>query len=235
MSNADPRTALLGLVARLPKTPKGRRSPVVIAILPLLADARIHPSVRIAATAGVLRVIPDRPKPVARVVRALTVGLSPRRALERMRQLQNRLARSVALDALIETRERRIMRSCPRCAVRLSRPEMIKHLWHEHGLTLQRGKTASPEVNLVELKDVFAKSGDVAVLDRLAETIRSEGLREWIAAEPAPEEVGPLLARAGEHGAGLCPRCFAEIPIPVPPLPPSLELTRGACREMDSP
>src|SRR5438094_667816 len=133
MPDPDPSAALVALVARLSAAPKGRRLPVIFAILPLLADARIpHPG-RVAVAARVLLVIPDRPRPVARIARALTVGLPPSRALARLREVQNELVRSNSLDELIEAREKRVRLACPRCGVRLPRVEMAKHLWHEHG------------------------------------------------------------------------------------------------------
>lgn len=41
------------------------------------------------------------------------------------------------------------------------------------------------------------------------------------------EELAPLLAVATEHGAGLCPACFAELPAAVTPLPLPLDLANG--------
>lgn len=44
---------------------------------------------------------------------------------------------------------------------------------------------------------------------------------------PTAEELAPLLARAGERGAGLCPVCFAETPASYPTFPPPLAVGHG--------
>jgi hypothetical protein len=228
MPDPDPRAALVALVARLSAALRGRRAPIVLELLPLLADARVPPQERVAAAARVLRIIPDRPRPVLRVARALTVGLPPSRALERLRQLQNELPTSRALDALIEARERRVKMACPRCRVRLPRVEMVKHLWHEHGLSLEKRKTRDAGKRLAVLHARHTATGDTAALDRVAELAGAVGLRKWVAAGDTPaEEVAPLLGAAEECGAGLCPACFAEVPAAVTPLPPPLTLAKG--------
>src|SRR5438309_1938039 len=82
----------------------------------------------------------------------------------------------------------------------LPRAEMVKHLWHAHGLVLDGEK--------------------VHGLGRVTDPAE---LRARVAAsDPPAEDVAPLRAAAEEHGAGLCPGCFAELPVPVEPLPPPL-------------
>src|SRR5262245_15097722 len=225
---SDPRQSLSALVARLAAAPQAARPPLVAAVLPLLSDADIPVPVRVAAAARVLRFIPDRRGPVRRVTRALTAGLSPGRGLARLRQLQNQVEKCDALDALIEARERRVKLACPRCRVRLPRVEMVKHLWHEHALTLERGKTRTWQRVVEDLQAKHATSGDPEPLDRVAALAGVAGLRRWIAGdEPPAEQVAPLLEAAAEHGAGLCPGCFAELPAAVTPLPAPLVLERG--------
>jgi predicted RNA-binding Zn-ribbon protein involved in translation (DUF1610 family) len=224
----DPRQALGALVARIAAVPRSARAGVVQQLLPLLADARLPPPVRVAAAARVLKFVPDRAVPVRRVTRALTVGLSPSRALDRLRQLQNQIEKCAALDAIIDRREKRVKLACPRCRVRLPRVEMIKHLWHEHGLTLDRGKTRTPERVVEELREAHAATGDPGPLDRVVALGGTAGLRKWLAGEEPPaEEVAPLLTAADERGAGLCPACFAELPTAVTPLPEPLTLANG--------
>src|SRR5262245_37967428 len=137
----DLRETLLNLLGRLAAAPPGARLPLVGELLPLLADADIPVPVRVSSAARALQLLPDRRSPVRRVTRALTAGLSPSRGLDRLRQLQNQVEKCESLDALIERRERRVKLACPRCRVRLTSVEMVKHLWHEHGLTLERGRT----------------------------------------------------------------------------------------------
>jgi uncharacterized C2H2 Zn-finger protein len=228
MPPTDPSAALASLLSLLMAARRGRRAGVVRQILLLLADARVPPPIRISAAARVLRFIPDKPRPVRQVVRALTVDLSPSRALDLLRQLQHHLEKSSALDELIEARERRVRLVCPRCRVRLARVEMIKHLWHEHGLALNRGKTRAAERIATEFQAAHASTGNTEPLDCVAELTGVAGLRRWLAEDELPaEEVAPLLGSAAGHGAGLCPGCFAEVPAAVTPLPPALVLANG--------
>src|SRR5262249_60475106 len=44
---------------------------------------------------------------------------------------------------------------------------------------------------------------------------------------PRAEDPAPLRAAAEDRHAGLCPGCLAELPEPVPPLPPPLVLADG--------
>ena len=137
----DPRAVLVQLVVRLRAAAPTDRAAVVRRLLPLLANSRIPLPVRFAAAGRALDALPDTPRAIRGLVRALTVRASPSRALARLRHLQRLTEKSNALDQIVDRREQRIRMSCPRCAARLSRPEMVKHLWHEHGLTLAKGKT----------------------------------------------------------------------------------------------
>jgi hypothetical protein len=198
---------------------------VVARVAPLLGDRSIPASIRIAAAARVLQALPDRIEVVKRTIRPLVAGLSPLRRLERLYQLQHQMERSRALDRLIERREPRIKMDCPRCGVRLPRIDMIKHLWHEHGLSLIRGKVRRPERNFEDLKSRHAESRDTTVLDRAGLIAGSDGLRAWAATNDLPaDDLAPLLASAEEHRAGLCPGCLAELPEPLAPLLPPLAL-----------
>src|SRR5262245_27125203 len=179
----DPQQALAALVAQLAAAPRPARAKVLPLLLPLLADNRLPPSVRVAAAARVLRALPDRIVPVRRVARALTVGLSPSRGLDRLRQLQNQIENCAALDAIIDTREQRVKLACPRCRVRLPRVEMVKHLWNEHGLALERGKTRAAERVVEELQWKHATTGNPDPLDRVAALSGTAGLRRWLAGD----------------------------------------------------
>src|SRR5262249_62278240 len=44
---------------------------------------------------------------------------------------------------------------------------------------------------------------------------------------PRAEDPAPLRAAAEDRHAGLCPGCLAELPDPLPPLPPPLVLADG--------
>ena len=208
--------------------PRADRPALIVQVVPLLADARVPVPIRIAFAARLLRYVPDRERAIRRVARALTVDLSPSRALHRLRQLQNQTDNCTALDSFIDRREKRVELACPRCHKRLPRVEMVKHLWHEHGLTLELGKTRAVERVVEELQEQHSATGGIEPLDRVANQTGTTGLRKWLANdEPPAEELAPLLAAASERGAGLCPACFAELPGAVAPLPEPLTLARG--------
>jgi hypothetical protein len=228
MSESEPRQALNALVARLRATPRARRPELIRHLLPLIASSRLPIPVRIAAAAQILRFIPDRLPPVRRITRALTVGLSPQRSLDRLRQLQHQVDKCNTLDELIEIREQRLQLTCPRCRIRLPRIEMIKHLWHKHRLTLDSGKTHTLRRAISKLKSQHVATGDTDPLDRVAGIAGAAGLRRWLADDDtSAEELAPLLHEAAERGVGLCPACFAYLPATIQTIPPPLVLSKG--------
>jgi hypothetical protein len=180
-------------------------APVLAKIPPLVADRKLPVVPRVAGAARFLRSSPDRPAVVLPVARALTAGLSGLKSLDRLRRLQHELPFGRSLDALIERRERRVKVDCPRCRIRLPRAEMVKHLWHAHGLVLDGEK--------------------VHGLERVTDP--AELRARTAASDPPAEDVAPLRAAAEVHGSGLCPGCFAELPVPVEPLPQPLTLSHG--------
>ena len=224
----DPRQALVAFITQMAAMPREDRASLVSRSLPLLADPHLPVAFRLAAAARLLRLVPDRPRPVRRIARALTRGLTPSRALERLRQLQHQVEKCEALDAFINQREERVRLACPRCGIKLPRMEMVKHLWHEHGLSLEQGKVRAAARQIDDLRERHRTTRDSESLDRVVALTGTAGIRQWLAADEAPaEEIEPLLTRAREHGAGLCPGCFTELPAAVLPLPDPLLLTNG--------
>ncbi|MBP3955916.1 hypothetical protein J8F10_11530 [Gemmata sp. G18] len=223
----DPRAVLVRLVVRLRAAAPADREQVVSQLLPLLANPRVPLAVRFAAAGRALDAVPDTPRGVRGVVRALTGRISASRGLARLRHLQRLTERSDALDAVIARRERKVKMSCPRCDARLPRPEMAKHLWHEHGLMLVRKKTRSRARAVGAIRRAHAATGDPALIDR-AIAIDGERAVRFLAAETATEdETAPLRAAARERGVGLCPSCFTEVVPRASLLPPALALADG--------
>jgi hypothetical protein len=216
---------LLEWVARVP----GQIPAAVTAkIVPVVAARHVPVSVRVAAAARLVRAVPDRIASVRPITRAVSAGLSPLRGLGRLRQLQHQVEHSGALDKLIDRREQRVKMDCPRCGVRLPRMEMVKHLWHDHGLWLDAGKVRSPQRAAEELQAEFTAGQSPDAIDRAALLAGPAGLRAWLANADTPaEDLAPFRTAAEEHRAGLCPGCLAELPAPVPSLPPPLDLADG--------
>lgn len=223
----DPRAAIARLVVRLRAAADADRPAVVGLMLPLLADMNVPLAVRFAAAARAIDALPDTPAAVRAVVRAVTAGLTPARALHRLRHLQHLTEQGHALDALVAAREAKVRSSCPRCAARLSRAEMAKHLWHRHGLALVNGKTRTRGRAVEAVRREHAATGDPALFDRAADLGGEPAVRAWAAETASEEESLPICAAARERGAGVCPKCFADVVPGVPDLPPPLAVAHG--------
>ncbi|HJZ53413.1 MAG TPA: hypothetical protein VKE74_00555, partial [Gemmataceae bacterium] len=115
--NAGPAVALEWLARVRPPLPEA----LIARFVPFLSDRTIPAPVRVVAAARLLRDLPDKADAVRGVVKSITVGLSPLRALERLRHLQHQVEKGRVLDVLIERREQRVKMDCPRCGVRLPR------------------------------------------------------------------------------------------------------------------
>ncbi len=223
----DPRAAVALLVVRLRAAAPAERVAVVRQLLPLLANARVPLAVRFAAAGRALDAVPDTPGAIRGVVRALTARASPSRALARLRHLQHLTEKSDSLDALVARRERKVRMRCPRCDVRLPRADMAKHLWHEHRLSLVKGKTRSPARAADAARREHATTSDPELIDRAAALGGEDAVRTWAAETATADEAAPLCAAARERGAGLCPVCFADVPPAVSELPPPLAVADG--------
>ncbi|HET6574479.1 MAG TPA: hypothetical protein VFG68_12805 [Fimbriiglobus sp.] len=232
-SGADGPRLALEFVARLP-----RKLPpeVVRAALPVLAERSIPPAVRLAAAAALLGSVPDSPRAVGAVVRATTAGLSRSRALERMYQLQSRVGKCDALDALVAMSEGRVQLRCPRCPARLTRRELIPHLWHAHRLVYQQGQARDPRVLLDAAITTAATAGEPDGIDHsyllAAQYFPDSDPRQVLQALAArgaadPTQTDRLLGRAADEGAGLCPVCLSTVPDPIPELPPPANVSAG--------
>jgi hypothetical protein len=209
---------------------------LVRAALPLLADRSVPAPVRLAAAAALLHSVPDGPRAVGVVVRAATAGLSRSRSLERMYQLQSRVEKCDALDALVAVAEARVRLRCPRCPARLTRRELIPHLWHLHRLAYQHGQARDPRVLLDAAITTAATAGETDGIDHsyllAAQCFPDSDPRQVLQALAArgasdPTQTDRLLERAADEGAGLCPVCLSAVPDPVPLLPPPANVSDG--------
>lgn len=223
----DPRAALAFLVVRLRAAPDTERAGVVARLLPLLADTGVPLAVRLAAAGRAIDAVPESPRTVREVVRAITAGLSPVRALHRMRHLQHLTEKTTDLDALVEARERKVKIGCPRCPARLTRAELAKHLWTEHKLQLVEGEARTRAELVSAVRREYADRADPALFDLAAEVGGERAIRAWAAATASEDEAGPVCTAARARGASACPACFADVVPPVPELPPPLAVANG--------
>lgn len=223
----DPRAVLARLVVRLRAAAPPGRVALVKRMLPLLSGAAVPLTARYAAAASAIDALPDHPGAVRAVARSLTEGLSPAKRLARLRHLQNLTAGAQPLDELVARIERKVKISCPRCAVRLPRAEMAKHLWHEHRLELAGGTVRSVAQAVEALRLRHAATADPELIDRAAARAGGRVVGAWAAETATADEARPLLAAAGERQASLCPGCFGDVRPAVPELPPPLAVADG--------
>lgn len=222
----------LEFVARLPD---GVPLDLVAVAVPHLA-ADLSVALRLAAAGKLLSTVPDEPKAVAAVVAPLTAGLSPTRELERLTQLQNRVAKCEALDRMVAAAEARTVLQCPGCSAKLTRPKLIAHLWDRHRLTFAHGRAADPREEVDAVITAAATSPDPAAIDHAfllsrhyyPDTPPRMAFQALAArGNPDPTQTDRLLIRAADDRAGVCPVCLSAVPDPLPELPPPADVSLG--------
>jgi predicted RNA-binding Zn-ribbon protein involved in translation (DUF1610 family) len=212
------RRLALACLGQLPP-PYGRY--VRLALRDLVADPALPGRARFATLAFVLPGLEERR--AARILGRLISGQRRSRAVEFLQRLEGRTGPLPVYGPLLAKLEDRVWMSCPRCGVELRRYAMIGHLWEEHHLLLE-GKRVRDPWGVVEEWLTFAKEhhdpkwverSRVAAekIDpqhgryRLNRLLLSRGLGD------NPTKLA-LLAEAREQHAGLCPSCFAFVPVP---------------------
>jgi hypothetical protein len=216
-----PSAALLALqlVGRL--TPPVEPA-VTEAVKPLLADRSLPRLAREAAVATLLRTTGKGGPAAVEVLRAFVAGRGKAKAIQRLRELEQRAGQMEAIDAVCAELEDQLRMSCPRCQVELRRLEMITHLWDEHRLILEGRRAREPWRVIEDWIEDYRLERDPEVLGRcrsLAE--RLEGEPGWWRVQQlvlqhevdAPDLRRELLERAARAGASLCPHCFAQVPV----------------------
>ncbi len=190
----------------------------------LLLDRRLPVAAHFAALENVLRGVPKEHPLAAELVEKLVSGLGKSRSIERLHEFEAKVGPHPAIDQLANQLEERLRMSCPRCAVQLRRPQMVQHLWDEHRLVLEGRKVKEPWDVIEDWLEAGGKRPTPEVLERcreLAQRIDAElGLqrvqRMFLARGVAdPEARRALLEEARERHAGVCPWCFAPVPVPV--------------------
>ncbi len=218
----------LEVTTRLP-APLG--ADVLKAVKPLLADRRLAREVREAAVAALLRTTGKSGPAALEILSAYTGPASKPKAIELLRQLEQRLGQAEAIDELCAQLESLTRMACPRCQVELTRLDMIGHLWDEHRLVLEGRRVREPWHIIQGWVDDYRLETDPAVLERCrtlaTRTDAEHGLAQLQRLllqrgvdDPAVRDA--LRAEAGERGASLCPHCYAEVPLPEYPPPPEL-------------
>lgn len=224
----------LEYVARMPE-------PIPPGILLFAAQAlqdRTNPiPMRVAVAGKLLGSLPDNPQAVGPIVRSVTAGLSRSKTLQRMIDLQSRVAACVTLDRMVQASERGVKLKCPKCRAKLPRPEFIRHLWERHRLVFDRGAAVDPRPRVEQAVAAAAAGDDPTALDHAfdasphyypdstpEQVLQAVASRQVAAGFPVPDV---LTRTAADQAAGLCPACLNPVPDPIPPAAPPLAVGSG--------
>jgi hypothetical protein len=231
-SGKDGRRLALEFVVRIPgELPHS----LILVAAPLLSDPAVPVAAKLAAAARFVEVLPDRRETIGPVLRAVTAGMKKGRALARLIALQHRVERCESLDAAIAVMELKVRLKCPVCTKSFSRPALIKHLWKKHRTSYDRGKIISPGADAERLiaegtgddpsalDRAFLKTTDLFPQSTRHQILQGLASRHW----RSSDQYAPLADEAGEQRAGLCPKCYAAVPDPIPDLPSPLTLSHG--------
>jgi hypothetical protein len=223
----------LAAVVRLPPPPPEK---LMAAVRPALARRRAPAYVQIEAAAALLRTTGTSGPGAQAVVDALLAGCHKVRSLERLRQLEQLAGSFAILTSRHAAIENEIEMRCPRCAVSLRRPKMIEHLWAEHALLLYRGHVRPPWRLIREWIAEYRRTKKHELIDRCrglgAQLDPEHGLHAVyrLLLENGINDVEAnqvLMAEARQHRASLCPRCYADTPIPDPTAVRPVNQSRG--------
>jgi hypothetical protein len=206
------------------------------AILPLLARRRTPLRLQLAAAVALLQTTdPDAPEAQA-IVNAFTARGSKVRAVERLRQLEKRVGSLAAVRDRLQQLENRIRMRCPRCHVQMRRPDMVKHLWTDHGLLLDGRRVRTPWRQIESWVREFRRNRQAELLDRCRDLARKADpvdgmprlqrlfLKRGI---DDPEARKTVLHQAALLQATLCPRCYGLVPTMAHVEPRILNESRG--------
>jgi hypothetical protein len=212
--------ALMG-IGRLP-------TPLDPSLLPplrgLLLDRRLPVEAHYTALANVLRGIAPGHPLAAELVEKLVSGLGKSRSIQRLHEFESRMGPHAAVDKLVNDLEERLRMSCPRCGAQLRRPVMVQHLWDQHGLILDGRRVKEPWTVIEDWLDAAGTRPNADVLERcrdLAERADPDHGLQRIQRLLQSRGIGDndtrrtLLEDARERHAGLCPWCFAPVPVSV--------------------
>jgi hypothetical protein len=240
LANSDDpfaRRLALEIAARLPAP---LPAPLPATLAPLLRD-RLPGHLKLAAVSAVLRSAGASDPVAKQALRAFVHGLGPAKALERLDELRRRVAGSDALEKMYDQMDASVPMVCPRCRARMTRPEMVKHLWQEHRLIIDRDRVREPWKVVRDWVGEYARAGRAEMLDRcceLAQQLDPEaGLDRvhrmlLVAGVDDAEARASVFEQAKRRQATICPHCYALVPGPPDGEASALPVGRGrlACQ-----
>jgi hypothetical protein len=190
-------------------------------VLPLFARKQAPFALQVRAAAALLRFTGPEGADAPAVVDALLRRRGKAQGVALLQQLEKYAGPVAAIQIRLEQLENRIRMRCPRCRIQMRRPDMVKHLWTDHGLLLDGWKVRTPWRQIESWVRDFRRSGQPVLLDRCRELARKadpvEGmprlqrlfLRRGI---DDPEARQTFLRQAALLQATICPRCYGLVP-----------------------
>lgn len=189
----------------------------------LLADRTLPVGPQLLVTARLVREAVERGKRARPALRAFVTGLPKPQVVDRLVRLEQRTGPVRELVAMRRRYEKKIKTACPRCHVRLPRPEMVKHLWLQHRLIVVGRKLRKPWRLIHGWLDEYRRDGNPLWLER-ARTIAQNADPErgllhldrllLIDRLDDSDARADLVGVAARKQASICPHCFALIPFP---------------------
>jgi hypothetical protein len=218
----------LEVVCRLPAP---LDAPLIQAVKPLLSDRRLPVEARAAAVAALLKTAGKSGPAALDVLSAYAGPVAKAKAIELLRELEQRLGQVEAIDELCAHLEDQMRMACPRCQVELTRLDMIGHLWDEHQLILDGKRVREPWRVIEDWVEDYRLEKEPDVLERcrtLAQRADPEQgllhLQRMLLQRGVDDADArqALCEQARVRGASLCPHCYTEVPLPEVPTPPEL-------------
>ncbi len=210
--------------------------PVSRIVVPLVADPKFPAPLCLNVAVRILQSAPAGSPLALELLHNLIDGINPQRAAERLRFLSLHLPKHPDVGRLAAELEHQTEIACPRCGVRLQRPELIVHLWQAHRLLMEGSRARDPWKMIEGWLSEYAHTGRRELLERSCELGQqldpAEGLTRvhrllLIAGLTDEEAEENLTAQAEGRRASLCPHCYALVPPEHEPLPPPMNLSRG--------
>ncbi|HEV3237472.1 MAG TPA: hypothetical protein VGZ25_10820, partial [Gemmataceae bacterium] len=166
---------------------------------------------------------------------ALAAGRKRKRAIARLTLLEKWIGSSSSLRSVRLRLIDRAQMRCPKCNVKMSRGNMLGHLWQEHQLILEANKARKPWSLLEEWIANHGDEQDGILLEKCRQLVSqfdpvSGPLRlERLILAKGIDDVKArrfLVHKAEAAYACICPHCFALVPRPRPAFVHKLAVNR---------
>ena len=204
---------------------------------PLLVDKTLSRQTRQDAVVGLLAAVGNAGPRATEILAAYVGPTGKLRGIAKLQELEKRLGQLDVLDAAIARLEDQVRMDCPRCGVELQRKDMIPHLWDKHRLVLEGRRVREPWHQIADWIIDYRLEKDAAVLEKCRELALRvdpgqgrERLERLLLCQGLADRT-TLLAfqqQAEKARAGLCPACFAQVPVAKDPPLPLLAITDNA-------